>query len=90
MFGDALRGSFGGAPNSSGIGDVELLSVSLAQLTLEEKAKVWWAIQQPLHVSLISEVRVVQVNPFDDAERIIGGSVKQRRLESAVPVGAQR
>ena len=42
--------------------DLPLLSITLAPLTLEERARVWWAIQQPFRLSLNYEVRVVDID----------------------------
>jgi Pvc16 N-terminal domain len=66
--------------------DVELLSINMAQLTLEEKSKVWWAIQQPFHLSVIYEIRVLPIDLFGDAG-IEGAPVKVREIDSRVPAG---
>ncbi|WP_255345511.1 DUF4255 domain-containing protein [Streptomyces chartreusis] len=43
----------------------ESLKLRLAPLTLDERAKVWWAISQPYRLSLNYEVRVVNLASRD-------------------------
>ena len=69
--------------------DVELLSVNLVQLTLEEKAKVWWAIQQPYHVSLNYDLRVVEISPLPPAAPA-GRRVEDRTHRFLIPIGTDR
>jgi len=42
-------------------GDTDTLKVTLAPMTLEERTRVWWAIQKPYRLSLNYEVRVVNL-----------------------------
>jgi Pvc16 N-terminal domain len=64
--------------------DVELVSITLAPLTLEERTRVWWSIQQPYRVSLNYEVRVVEIDP----ERVeVAEPVRRRAFDTFVPEG---
>jgi hypothetical protein len=65
--------------------DVESLSINMAQLTLEETSKVWWAIQQPFHLSAIYEIRVLPIDLSGDPGLEGGGQV--REIDSRVPAG---
>ncbi len=47
-------------------GTDQALKVTLAPLTLEDRARVWYALQRPYHLSLTYEVRVVNL----DAEAV--------------------
>jgi hypothetical protein len=49
-----LRGGLSGTP--------EALKVTLAPMSLEERTRVWWAIQKPYRLSLNYEVRVVNLD----------------------------
>jgi Pvc16 N-terminal domain len=51
------------------IGTDEALKVTLAPITLEERARVWYAIQKPYRLSVTYEVRVVNLDS-EDAEHI--------------------
>ena len=44
-------------------GSNEALKLTLAPLTLDERAQVWQAIVQPYHLSVNYEVRVVHIEP---------------------------
>jgi len=58
-------------------GTDQALKVTLSPLTLEERARVWYAIQKPYRLSLSYEVRVVNL----DAEQVETLSpVSQRSL----------
>src|SRR6266545_413509 len=41
---------------------IDTLKLTLAQLTLEERTRVWWAFQKPYRLSLNYEVRVVNLD----------------------------
>jgi hypothetical protein len=88
MLGCALRALYDaktwlGAELNSGLAnELELVAINLTQLTLEEKAKIWWAIQQPYHVSLNYDVRVVQISPSTDAD---AGAAIIDRTNALVP-----
>ncbi|MFC4502833.1 MULTISPECIES: DUF4255 domain-containing protein [Streptomyces] len=55
----------------------ESLKLRLAPLSLDERAKVWWAISQPYRLSLNYEVRVVNLASRDvtGAAPVTGGGV---------------
>jgi hypothetical protein len=65
----------------------EPLNVTLAPLTLDEKARVWWSIQQPYRLSLNYELRVAYL----DSDAVISAQpVTRRVLEPATPDGTKR
>lgn len=59
------------------------LKVHLTMLTLEERTRVWQSIQRPYRLSVIYEVRLVEL---DAEEQRPSPTVRSRRLEIAVPV----
>jgi hypothetical protein len=63
--------------------DLLLLSITLAPLSLDERSRVWWAIQQPYRLSLNYEVRVVDVDVVGDVE--LHAPVREREFASHVP-----
>jgi hypothetical protein len=67
--------------------DLPFLSITLAPLTLEERTRVWWAIQQPYRLSLNYEVRVVDVDVPGSVLGILP-PVRERELASYSPEGA--
>ena len=64
------------------VGTDQALKVTLAPITLEERARVWYAIQKPYRLSVTYEVRVVNLDP-EDAEHI--APVAQRNLDYFEP-----
>lgn len=60
----------------------DTLKLTLAQLTLEERTRVWWAIQKPYRLSLNYEVRVVNL---DALTRQRTEPVRSRTLDAAIP-----
>jgi len=60
----------------------QALKVTLAPLSLEERTRVWHAVQRPYRLSVSYEVRVVAMDTemFDLAR-----PVRQRALQTAVP-----
>ena len=60
----------------------QALKVTLAPLSLEERTRVWHAVQRPYRLSVSYEVRVVNLDTevFDRAR-----PVRQRTLDAAVP-----
>jgi hypothetical protein len=60
------------------IGTDEALKVRLAPITLEERARVWYAIQTPYRLSVTYEARVVNLDS-EDEEHI--APVAQRKLK---------
>jgi hypothetical protein len=71
--GPQLQGNLQGSRDS--------LKVTLAPLTLEERTRVWWAIQKPYRLSLNYEVRVVNLDALD-RRRV--EPVESRTLDAAV------
>jgi hypothetical protein len=67
------------------VGSVDTLKVTLALLTLEERTRVWWAIQKPYRLSLNYEVRVVNLDALT-RERAV--PVRSRTLDAALPEAA--
>ena len=52
-----------GTQLQSGLADTDqALKVTLAPLTLDERARVWYAVQKPYRLSLTYEVRVVNLD----------------------------
>jgi hypothetical protein len=62
-------------------GSADTLKVTLAPLTLEERTRVWWAIQKPYRLSLNYEVRVVNLDAL--AQRR-AAPVQSRTLDAAI------
>lgn len=62
-------------------GTNEALKLTLAPITLDERAQVWQAIAQPYHLSLNYEVRVVHMDP--EVERHVP-TVQQAITQPAV------
>jgi hypothetical protein len=63
-------------------GTTVALKVHLAMLTLEERTRVWHSIQRPYRLSVIYEVRLVEL---DAEDQTTGSTVRSRQLEMAVP-----
>jgi hypothetical protein len=55
--GTFLKGSLAGSRDT--------LKITLAPLTLEDRTRVWWAIQKPYRLSLNYEVRVVNLDSLE-------------------------
>jgi hypothetical protein len=64
--------------------DLPLLSVTLSPLTLDERSRVWWAIQQPYRLSLNYEVRVVDID-VAAGDIDVAAPVRERELDSHLP-----
>lgn len=64
--------------------DLPLLSITLAPLTLEERTRVWWSIQQPYQLSLNYEVRVVDVD-VSGGDVDLAAPVRERQLDGSFP-----
>jgi hypothetical protein len=62
-------------------GSRDTLKVTLAPLTLEERTRVWWAIQKPYRLSLNYEVRVVNLDALSGARAV---PVQSRTLDAAI------
>ena len=88
LLGRALQALYDGAvlsgPQLQGAlaGTDETLQVTLVPLTLEEKARVWYSVQQPYRLSLNYEIRVVDLDPLS-AEEV--ATVTARFLDGAAP-----
>jgi Pvc16 N-terminal domain len=64
--------------------DLPMLSITLSPLTLDERSRVWWAIQQPYRLSVVYEVRVVDVAVAGgDVE--LQAPVRERELAGQLP-----
>lgn len=59
-----------------------ILKVHLATLTLDERTRIWHSIQRSYRLSVIYEVRLVEL---DAEQQSTTSTVRSRRLESAVP-----
>jgi Pvc16 N-terminal domain len=66
--------------------DLPLLSITLAPLSLDERSRVWWAIQQPYRLSLNYEVRVVDIDVSGGDVELLG-PVRERELAAHFPAG---
>jgi hypothetical protein len=64
--------------------DLPLLSITLAPLTLEERTRVWWSIQQPYQLSLNYEVRLVDVD-VSGGDADLAAPVRERQLDAFFP-----
>jgi hypothetical protein len=62
-------------------GGTDTLKVTLAPLTLEERTRVWWAIQKPYRLSLNYEIRVVNLDALVSRRVEV---VQSRNLDSAL------
>jgi Pvc16 N-terminal domain len=62
-------------------GSRDTLKVTLAPLSLEERTRVWWAIQKPYRLSLNYEIRVVNLDAL--AQRTVE-PVRSRTLDAAI------
>jgi hypothetical protein len=63
-------------------GSNEALKVTLAPISLEDRARVWYAVQKPYRLSLTYEVRVVNLDTVT-GQRV--RAVSQRVLSPSVP-----
>lgn len=64
--------------------NLPLLSITLAPLTLEERTRVWWAIQQPYRLSLNYEVRLVDVD-VSGGDADLAAPVRDRQFDASLP-----
>jgi hypothetical protein len=64
--------------------DVASLSITLAPLTLEERTRVWWSIQEPYRLSLNYEVRVIDLEVSAGVGDMVP-PVRERQLTGVVP-----
>jgi hypothetical protein len=61
-------------------GTSQALKVTLSQLTLEERTRIWNAVQQPYRLSVTYEVRVVNLDPLEQRTQV---PVRARQLDPA-------
>ncbi|MCX4673196.1 DUF4255 domain-containing protein [Streptomyces sp. NBC_01381] len=76
------------AAQSNSVADAgEPLTLRLAPLSLDERAKVWWAIAQPYRLSLNYEVRVVNLASRDITtdSAVTGGAVDVGQIAGVRP-----
>lgn len=80
LAGPALRG---GAAPAGLVGSAAQLATTLDPLSLEERTRVWHAVQQPYRLSLSYQVRVANIDPLlvQDADL-----ARSRVFDHAVPV----
>lgn len=80
LAGPFLRGS--AAPDGL-VGSAAQLATTLDPLSLEERTRVWHAVQQPYRMSLSYQVRVANIDPlaFEAADL-----ARSRSFDPAVPV----
>jgi hypothetical protein len=75
-----------GTPAPAGlVGSADVLAVTLDPLTLEERSRVFHAIQQPYRLSLSYQIRVANVHPRQDR---LAELARSRSFDPAVPVDA--
>jgi hypothetical protein len=74
LSGPDLQGSLAGTDGA--------LKITLAPLSLEERTRVWHAVQKPYRLSVSYEVRVVNL---DTEQQDLLTPVRRRSLDFAVP-----
>jgi hypothetical protein len=75
-----------GAPAPDGLVDsADMLAATLDPLNLEERSRIWHAIQRPYRLSLSYQVRVANIHP-DVSRRV--ELARSRNFDPAVPVDA--
>lgn len=74
--GPQLQGSLAGTS--------EEIKITLAPLTLEDHTRVWYAVQKPYRLSLLYEVRVMNINTEISRQ---ARPVRQREIARADPEG---
>lgn len=75
--GPELRGALAGTPNE--------LRISLSTMQLDDRARIWWAINLPYHLSINYEVRVVDI---DSTSLTSSAPVQVRDLSTGVPLSS--
>lgn len=80
LFGPALRGD---AAPAGLLGSNDAIKLTLAVLTLEERTRIWHAIQRPYRLSVVYEIRLAEVESDAMAQ---AARVRSRELEPAEPV----
>ena len=62
-------------------GSTDTLKITLIPLTLEDRSRVWYAIQKPYRLSVNYEIRVVNL---DATEELRDEVVQSRTLDAAL------
>lgn len=62
-------------------GTSEALKINLTPLSLEERTRIWHSVQQPYRLSIVYEVRVVNLDPLEQRTQV---PVQVRQLNPAV------
>jgi hypothetical protein len=65
------------------VGSADILAVTLDALTLEERSRIFYSIQQPYRLSLSYQVRVANIHPQQD--RLVE-LARSRSFDPALPV----
>jgi hypothetical protein len=80
--GPDLRGS----PAPAGlVGSSDILATTLDPLTLEERTRVWHAVQRPYRLSISYQIRVANVDPTLSVRTPL---VRSRNIDPAVAADA--
>ncbi|MEU4689781.1 DUF4255 domain-containing protein [Actinoplanes sp. NPDC023714] len=66
--------------------DLDAVSITLAPLSLDERSRVWWAIQEPYKLSLNYEARVVDIDVRPESGAL-HPPVRRREFGQTVPEG---
>ncbi len=73
-----------GSPAPGGLlGSADILAVTLDPLNVEERTRVWNAVQKPYRLSLCYQVRVANIDPTLDRAAPL---VRSRNIDPAIPV----
>jgi len=73
-----------GTPAPGGlVGSADTLATTLDPLSLEERTRVWYAIQQPYRLSLAYQIRVANIDPTRQRPVDLA---RTRNFDPAVPV----
>lgn len=79
--GPDLRGS---AAPAGLVGSADILATTLDPLSLEDRTRIWFAMQRPYRLSICYQVRVANIDPT--IERPVS-DVRSFNIDPAVPVG---
>jgi hypothetical protein len=64
--------------------ELDSLAVTLAPLSLDERSRVWWAIQEPYRLSVNYEARVIDLDVSDGVSEA-QPPVRQREFATTMP-----
>lgn len=74
-----------GTPAPGGlVGSADILSVTLDPLSVDERSRIWYAIQKPYRLSVCYQIRVANIDPSLERPTSL---VRSRNIDPAVPVG---